>query len=267
MERWRRVSGKADGKLDLLVVRAYNYSTDVVNGILDKVTELWHSGLVIPPNTKLVSLRLPPAVKWYRDFGAGWGFRAKFLSALEEYKAHPAQWLVIVDADVLPTRETALVELHTFLTNLPRSVQAATRYPILGATEDIGELRRWWVYTLRASINGISISPSMGVFALRHGMLPHISLSYALGVIKASDELYLSTEVFFISVVSFPKYLCEIYSVKHPPSIIGRNSPAFLHFAGGNDYYHAYARVVTDCWDRIFNRIRGEEGDAHKGKH
>ena len=249
MDEHRRVSGKADGKLDLLIVRPYYYRDERIQGILDKVTEIWHN-LPIPPNTKLVSLRFPKFVDRYSVVGRGFPFYARTWYSYRELKIHPAKWLVVADADVLPTCHDALYRLYNFLAELPDSVSVVTRNPLIYATNPYEECLLWIYHRLRLSRNGITLAPSDGLVALRFAAAPYYFNATAGILPYGTTEFWFSQVLDFKNVASFPQSLCSIFNPRFPPPI-NNASPAFLHFSGDGLHSYAYARAVEECWVRI----------------
>lgn len=251
MDTLKVVYGKKGGYLDMVVVRIYRYKKRAAQVIMDKITEMWRC-LDMPINTKVISVRAP--IKWGYNNNplSNFAMSCRFACAPIEFSYNPAQWFVIIDADVIPTRRSALVELHDFLMHNPHCTNAdiATRHIITDWF-----MLRDKLLTYRTACNSISVNAiSQGIVAARYKLMRLLSNWAAFLLANVySTEIFYSMLLPQLRFVEFPARLCEvvnIYEVRWVTDL----SPAFLHPSGG-DYSAPHiaqlSRVISSAWERL----------------
>lgn len=251
MDTQKVVYGKKGGYLDMVVVRVYRYKKRAAQVIMDKVTEMWRY-LDIPPNTKVVNVCAPTKWGYNNNPLSNFASSCRFACALIEFSYNPAQWFVIVDADVIPTRRSALTELHDFLMCNPQCANAdiATRHIITDWFILCDKLR-----ARRVSCSGINTNAiSEGIVAMRYKLMRLLS-NWSVFLLSNNyfTEMEYSMLLPQLRFVEFPLHICEvvnIYEVRWVTDL----SPAFLHPSGG-DYSAPHiaqlSRVISSAWERL----------------
>lgn len=237
--------------MKFLVVRAWYYDDPRIQAVMGMVDKLWEL-LEVPPLTKVVTRHLSTIWKGLPFQKRGF-YYARYWAAWEEWKICPARFLVIVDADVIPTNRKALVNLCNFLDQIPAHIGIVTRETI-GRVENT--LRQRFVI-----FNNVGFMPSEGISAwqgkyipalLMHKMYQYPWVAYPL--LKSKYEISMSEGIYTcglppIPMVTFPKEILILTGTGAavPPEVI--DSTNFIHPSGyvGN---LGYAQTVFSVFQR-----------------
>lgn len=153
--------------MKFLIVRSRYYFDPRAQAIIKVVDELWRL-LEVPPQTKVVTRDIPPRWWNYNILNQEF-YYARYWLAWEEWKEYPAEFLIIVDADVVPTNRKALVNLCNFLNEIPSHIGIVTR-EVVARVETLLGCR--FLHT-----SGIKFVPSEGISAWRGKYIPPLILS------------------------------------------------------------------------------------------
>lgn len=249
-----QVFGKQGGYLDCLIVRCYRYADKEYNTVLDKLTLVW-SSLHIPNNTKLVSLKFPQKCISYSSSDRSFPSVGRYYYSIELWSTHPAYWLVIFDGDVIPTRATALEELHEYLMK-NTDAHIITRHVNTDWHELSVNFTRWANHKLRKSLNGISISAiAEGIIGINwrairffSAMLPTLHRNF--GFMELHLPNYLPHQ---LRVREFP---VDIAEVTHPANTVmfTDTRPAFIQFSSER---HNYTLEMLRHINSALQRVKG----------
>lgn len=245
--------GKQSGTLDLLVVRAFNYKEDYLNTLMDFVTNLFPL-LNMPPNTKVVSIRLPK--KWiaYPSVSCSYPYTGRFIFAIKVWRNHPAKWLAVMDGDVIPTRKTALIELHQFLMEEAKTL--ITTRKIFSDTMNVVDIfsnKTWFSQKSRFALMGATTAPMHGLICFHHKLIPLLQKIVCSFPISLFSEYLMSTTLPPINIQTFPPKILSLLPTYHKITITD-STPAFVHFAGGlatTKEYTNVMRTALDAWERL----------------
>lgn len=252
----KTVHGKTGGYLELLVVRSYRYNNQTLNALLDRITSLWER-LAMPPNTKVVHIVAAPKWRYYNSTESMFGLCLRYFYAALEFAYHPAQWLAIFDADVIPTRHTALYELYCFL-NSERAKYAdiATRHIIVDWINLSQPTLDYCTKHERVGLVGIPTNSfSEGLWCINFRVISWLCswVNLLPPQCKYITEMFFSTTTKQMQLVEFPPTLCE---VAHPNEVrvINNLSPAFYHFSSGGYNAHTIVqleRIINSAQERL----------------
>lgn len=153
--------------MKFLIVRSRHYLDPRARAIIKVVDELWNL-LEIPPSMKYVVKDIPP-LWWNYNPKSRRFYYARYWLAWEEWKEHPTEFLLVVDADVVPTNKKALVKLREFLEQVPPHIGIVTREVVTRVESMLGKR---FVHT-----SGIGFMPSEGISVWRGKYIPALFFS------------------------------------------------------------------------------------------
>ncbi|MEM2460403.1 MAG: hypothetical protein QXV20_03970 [Candidatus Hadarchaeales archaeon] len=150
-----------------LVVRSWYYHDPRARALISVVDNLWNL-LEVPPSTKVVTKTIPKPWWNYNPKSRGF-YYGRYWMAWEEWKYCPAQFLLVVDADVIPTNKKALVNLCNFLDRIPPHIGIVTREVVVRVETLVGQR---FVHTA-----GIGFMPSEGISVWQGKYIPSLFFS------------------------------------------------------------------------------------------